>query len=86
MRLREEGYNVGLFRPITIWPFPSERIEEMAGQVKSIIGAEMNLGQMVLEVERAAKGKVEIEGVFLVSGELITPDAIYNKVREGTYV
>ena len=86
MRLREEGYNVGLFRPITIWPFPSERIEELAGQVKSIIVAEMNLGQLALEVERAAMGKVEIEGVFLASGELITPDAIYNKVREGTYV
>ncbi len=86
MRLREEGHNVGLFRPITIWPFPSERIEELAGRVKSIIVAEMNLGQMVLEVERAAKGKVEIEGVFLASGELITPDAIYNKVREGAYV
>lgn len=81
-RLREEGFRVGLFRPITIWPFPEERIEGLSRQVKAIIVAEMNLGQLVIEVEHSAKGEAQIEGVFLASGELITPEAIYNKVRE----
>lgn len=85
-RLRKEGCNVGLFRPITIWPFPEERIRELAKQVRTFVVAEMNLGQLVLEVERAARGEAVIEGVFLASGELITPEAIYNKVREVAYV
>ena len=85
-RLRKEGCNVGLFRPITIWPFPEERIRELAKQVRTLVVAEMNLGQLVLEVERAARGEAAIEGIFLASGELITPDAIYNKVREVAYV
>jgi len=86
LKLREEGFNVGLFRPITIWPFPEEKIRELSKQVKKIIVAEMNLGQLVLEVERSARGESEIDGLFLASGELITPEAIYNKVREAAYV
>lgn len=85
-RLREEGVKVGYFRPITIWPFPEERIAELAKQVDRIIVAEMNLGQIILEVERCTKGQAEIEGVNLVSGELITPGAIYDKVREAANV
>ena len=54
--LRKEGIKAGLFRPITLWPFPEKRTAELAVQAKAIVVAEMNLGQMVFEVERVAKG------------------------------
>lgn len=54
-KAREEGVEAGLLRLISIWPFPSKRITELARQVKAIIVPEMNYGQLVREVERAAK-------------------------------
>ena len=50
--LREQGIKAGLFRPITLWPFPEKRITELGEQVKAMVVAEMNLGQMVFEVEK----------------------------------
>ncbi len=80
--LREKGVKVGLFRPITIWPFPEERVLELAGKVKSIIVAEMNLGQLVLEVERLCNNITKIDRVNKVSGEIIYPEEIAAKVEE----
>lgn len=80
--LREAGIKVGLIRPITIWPFPEELVAKRAQQVKQIIVAEMNLGQIKGEVERAARGKAEITGLNRVDGELITPQEIIDKVKE----
>lgn len=80
--LREKGYKVGTFRPITVWPFPEKRLEELAQNVKAIVVAEMNLGQMVLEIERICKGKVKIERVNKVNGEAIYPEEIIAKIEE----
>jgi 2-oxoglutarate ferredoxin oxidoreductase subunit alpha len=52
---RDEGLKVGMFRPITLWPFPGERIRELSGKVKAFVVPEINLGQMVREVERHSK-------------------------------
>lgn len=79
---REQGIKVGLMRPITIWPFPDKLIAEYAPQLKALVVAEMNLGQLVNEVERAAKGKVPIKSVLQADGELIAPDAILQAVLE----
>lgn len=79
---RKAGIKTGLFRPITLWPFPDKEIEELAEQVDSIIVAEMNLGQMVFEVERCCKGKTKIKGVFQASGELIHPQRIIDAIKE----
>ncbi len=54
---REKGVKVGKFRLITAWPFPEKKIAEIASKVKAIVVAELNLGQMVREVERAVAGK-----------------------------
>ena len=54
---RERGIKVGKFRLITAWPFPEKQIAEIAAKVKAIVVPEINLGQMVREVERAAAGK-----------------------------
>ena len=54
---RAEGVKVGFLRLIVVWPFPEERIRELAKKVKAFVVPEINLGQMVLEVERCAGGK-----------------------------
>lgn len=81
-QLREKGIKVGLFRPITIWPFPEKRLRELADKVKIMIVVEMNLGQLVLEVQRICNNIVDIDSVNKVNGEIIYPEEIVNKVLE----
>lgn len=80
--LREQGVKVGLFRPITIWPFPEEKMIELSKQVKHIIVAEMNLGQIYLEVERIIKNNTNLSFVGRANGEVLTPSEITNAVKE----
>ncbi|MEE8574970.1 MAG: 2-oxoacid:acceptor oxidoreductase subunit alpha [Thermodesulfobacteriota bacterium] len=75
-QLRENGVKVGLLRPYTIWPFPADAVSRLADQVKTIIVPEMNLGQIVGEVERAAAGKCEVKGIHRVDTEPIHPKQI----------
>jgi 2-oxoglutarate ferredoxin oxidoreductase subunit alpha len=79
--LREKGIKVGLFRPITIWPFPEERLIELSKKTKMIIAPEMNLGQMVLEVERLCNKHTKIERLNKVNGEIIYPEEIIAKIE-----
>ncbi len=79
---REQGVKAGLIRPITLWPFPETLIDQYAEQLKSIVVAELNLGQVALEVERVIKGRTPIKGVYRADGELITPDQILQAVLE----
>lgn len=55
---RANGIKVGVMRPITLWPFPTEAFAKAAGRVKGILTVEMNLGQMVEDVRLAVEGKV----------------------------
>lgn len=80
--LREKGLKVGTFRPITVWPFPEKRLEELADKVKTFVVAEMNLGQIALEVERIIKDKAEIKRVNKINGEAIYPEEITAKIEE----
>lgn len=80
--LRKEGYKVGLFRPMTIWPFLNDQIEEIAKKVDNIVVVEMNLGQYYQEVDRFAKKFTNVHSYGRVHGELITPDEIIAKVKE----
>ena len=80
--LRKAGVKVGLFRPLTIWPFPEKRTAELAKQCKAIVVAEMNLGQMVYEVERVARGNCVVVHEGRVDGEPINPGQIAAKVKE----
>lgn len=81
-QLRKEGIKAGLFRPITLWPFPEKRTAELAVQAKAIIVPEMNLGQMIFEVERVAQGNCTIAGVHRVDGDPLNPGQIMDKVKE----
>jgi len=80
--LREQGIKAGLFRPITLWPFPEKRTAELGKQAKAIVVAEMNLGQMNLEVERVTKGDCLVPFVGRVDGEPINPGQLMDKVKE----
>ncbi len=79
---RAEGLKVGLFRPMTIWPFAEKQVAELSKKVKHIITAEMNLGQYVLEVERVANKYTNVSKCCKANGELITPDEILAKIKE----
>ncbi|HHY76959.1 MAG TPA: 2-oxoacid:acceptor oxidoreductase subunit alpha [Clostridiales bacterium] len=81
-QLREKGIKVGTYRPITVWPFPDKRLVELADRVKAFVVAEMNLGQMVLEVERIIKDKAKLIKVNKVNGEAIYPEEIMEKIEE----
>ncbi len=69
---RAQGLRVGLFRPITLWPFPEEALREAAAGARAVLVPEMNNGQLRLEVERVLSD-VSVEGLHLFSGEAITP-------------
>jgi 2-oxoglutarate ferredoxin oxidoreductase subunit alpha len=57
---REKGIKAGLLRPVTLWPFPTKRIKELAGKVKCMLCAEMSMGQMKTDVDLAVAGKCPV--------------------------
>ena len=69
---RAQGLKVGLFRPITLWPFPEEQLRQATANARAVLVPEMNAGQLRLEVERVL-GDMPVEGLHLFSGETITP-------------
>ncbi|HRW87993.1 MAG: 3-methyl-2-oxobutanoate dehydrogenase subunit VorB [Thermovirgaceae bacterium] len=58
--LRNEGIKVGMLRPITLFPFPSRKLAELASGTKHVLVVEMNMGQMVEDVEAAVCGKAKV--------------------------
>ncbi|MCC2110462.1 MAG: 2-oxoacid:acceptor oxidoreductase subunit alpha [Hyphomicrobiales bacterium] len=80
--LREEGLKIGLFRPITMWPFPEDQLRAAAAGAKAVLVPEMNAGQLVLEVERALGRDIKIVSQTKIDGEPIEPPAIIAKARE----
>ncbi|MCB0806350.1 MAG: 3-methyl-2-oxobutanoate dehydrogenase subunit VorB [Bacteroidales bacterium] len=84
---REKGIKVGLFRPITLFPFPKKELHEMAGQVKGILSVEMSAGQMIEDILLAVEGKVKVEhygrmgGIIPAPGEVV--DALEQKIVKG---
>jgi len=80
--MRAAGIKAGLFRPITLWPFPEKRVAELGKKVKAIVVPEMNLGQMILEVERIVKNDCKLAGVNRVDGDPLTPAQIIAQVKE----
>ena len=59
-KAKEEGLKVGLFRPITLWPFPSKRLAELASKAKAVLCVEQSLGQLVQDVKLAVNGKTPV--------------------------
>jgi 2-oxoglutarate ferredoxin oxidoreductase subunit alpha len=79
---RSRGIRAGKFRLITAWPFPEQRIRDLAARVKAFVVPELNLGQMVYEVERAAAGKAAVIPVTHAGGGVHRPEAILDAIME----
>ena len=79
---REEGIKVGLFRPITLWPFPSKALKERAKQVKGILTVELNSGQMIEDVRLAVECKVPVEHFGRLGGIVPDPDEVIEAIKE----
>lgn len=79
---REKGIKVGVFRPITVWPFPYEEISKLADKVKGILGVEMNAGQMVEDVRLAVNGKRKVEFYGRYGGIIPTPEEILEYLEQ----
>jgi 2-oxoglutarate ferredoxin oxidoreductase subunit alpha len=79
---REQGVRAGKFRIISAWPFPEPHIRELAGRVKAFVVPELNLGQMVHEVARAAAGQARVIPVSHAGGSVHSPDVILNAILE----
>lgn len=81
---REAGFKLGMFRPITVWPFPFDRVNEIAGRdhVRLFCSVEMNAGQMVKDIELAVCGKKPVRFYGRMGGIVPTPQEIFNVVKK----
>ena len=79
---RKEGIKVGLFRLITLFPFPKKEIKQMLDKVKGILCVEMSAGQMVEDVRLSVEGKVKVEHFGRVGGIIHTPDEIVEALKK----
>jgi 2-oxoglutarate/2-oxoacid ferredoxin oxidoreductase subunit alpha len=80
--LRTRGHKAGLVRLITLWPFPSNLIRDLAKRVKAFIVPEINYGQMAYEVERTSQGNAEVVLMALMGGSIHTPSEIEEAMGE----
>ena len=79
---REQGIKVGLFRPITLFPFPTKQIAELSKKVKGILVAEINAGQMVQDVRLAVNGAVPVEQFGRLGGIVPDPEEIVEALKK----
>jgi 2-oxoglutarate ferredoxin oxidoreductase subunit alpha len=83
-RLRQQGLPVGLFRPITLWPFPEKALTKLARRipsVRSFLVVEMNAGQMVHDVREVVGGHVPVQFFGRMGGIIPLPDEIETEIR-----
>lgn len=79
---REAGIRMGLFRPITLWPFPTEAIAKQAAKAKAMLVVEFNAGQMIEDVRLAVSGAIPVEHFGrLGSGLILTPDEVIEATK-----
>ncbi|MBE0649755.1 MAG: 3-methyl-2-oxobutanoate dehydrogenase subunit VorB [Bacteroidales bacterium] len=80
--LRAKGIKVGLLRPITLWPYPTKKIQELVKQgVKGFLSVEMSAGQMVEDVKLAVNGKVKVEFFGRVGGIIPSPEEVVDALE-----
>lgn len=78
---RKEGRPVGLFRPVTLWPFPEEALREAVGE-RGVLVVEMSAGQMVEDVRLALGGEAPVRFFGRTGGGVPTPDEVYERIVE----
>ena len=80
-RAREAGLRTGLFRPISLWPFPSDALAEIARSVRAILVVELSAGQMVEDVRLAVEGRAPVLFHGRTGGMVPTPDEVVDALR-----
>ena len=78
---QKEGIRIGYLRLITVWPFPEERIRELAKKIRAFVVPEINDGQIVREVERCAAGQAQVIGVNRLGGDILEPQQVLSALR-----
>ena len=79
---REQGIKAGLFRPITLWPFPVEQIKKAAANAKALLVVELDAGQMVEDVKLAIECSKPVEHYGRLGGNVPTPDEVFEVLKE----
>ncbi len=79
---REKGLKVGFFRPITLFPFPSKRLQELSATAKKFITVEVNMGQMVNDVRLAVNGEIPVELIHKPVGAPPAPEEIVSQIED----
>jgi 2-oxoglutarate ferredoxin oxidoreductase subunit alpha len=79
---RREGMRVGYLRLITVWPFPEERIRQLAKGIRAFVVPEINMGQLSREVERCAAGQALVFGANRAGGDILEPQHVLNVIRK----
>ena len=78
---RQEGIRVGYLKLITVWPFPEERIRQLAKDIHAFVIPEINMGQIGREVERCAAGQARVFGANSPGGDVLEPEYVLNVIR-----
>lgn len=79
---RAKGIRVGMLRPITLWPFPSEVLKKTAAQVNAFLTVELNMGQMIEDVKLATECKKPVFCCNRAGGMLPSPDEVLAKIEQ----
>ena len=82
MAARAEGIKVGMFRPITLWPFPKKALDRVADTAKAFLSVELSMGQMIDDVKLAIKCRRPVYLANRTGGMVITPNEILAKIHE----
>jgi 2-oxoglutarate/2-oxoacid ferredoxin oxidoreductase subunit alpha len=78
---RQQGLKVGLFRPQTLWPFPSDRLRELSRQVNQVLVVEMNAGQMLEDVRLTVEGRIPVQFYGRMGGVVPLPDELLHAIQ-----
>lgn len=84
LKARKQGIKAGLFRPITLWPFPSEQLKSATQGKKAILDIELNEGQMMLDIKAAIEGACPVELISKLGGEIVKEHEIMEKLLRMT--
>jgi 2-oxoglutarate ferredoxin oxidoreductase subunit alpha len=80
-RMRAQGIKAGMFRPITLWPSPCKRLNELGKEFENVLSVELNMGQYLEEIQRCM-GRLDIQKLTKVNGRPFSPADIIEKVKE----
>ena len=79
---RVDGVRAGLFRPITLFPYPEREVADLARRVKGVLVVELNQGQMLEDVERIVAGRVPVRFLGRLGGFVVSPDEVLAALKQ----